>query len=293
MQSIEKIGERFWYMTPVSETDRPIIGMVVGKEKSLMIDAGNSEAHAKLFLKMLADAQVTGPQILVLTHWHWDHIFGLSGLKGVLSISSTETKTEIEKLVPLTWSDEALDQRVAEGTEIEFCSTAIKKEYVEHREIKITLPELTFKGKLEINLGEVTCILEHVGGDHAQDSVVVYIKEEKILFLGDSIYPDIFSKKRNYTISGTLALLDKLDTFDAETYILSHGMPISKAEYQGEAKLLRRIAELCGEFDGEVKNITGAYSDKVDRKLSEDELETIEYFVNGYEMTKENGMKRD
>lgn len=293
MQSIEKIGERFWYMTPVSETDRPILGMVVGKEKSLMIDAGNSEAHAKLFLKMLADAQVTGPQILVLTHWHWDHIFGLSGLKGVLSISSNETKTEIEKLVPLTWSDEALDQRVAEGTEIEFCSTAIKKEYVEHREIKITLPELTFKGKLEINLGEVTCILEHIGGDHAQDSVVVYIKEEKILFLGDSIYPDIFSKKRNYTISGTLALLDKLDNFDAETYILSHGMPISKAEYQGEAKLLRRIAELCGEFDGEVKNITGAYSDEVDRKLSEDELETIEYFVNGYEMTKENGMKRD
>jgi glyoxylase-like metal-dependent hydrolase (beta-lactamase superfamily II) len=293
MQSIEKIGERFWYMTPVSETDRPILGMVVGKEKSLMIDAGNSEAHAKLFLDMLADAQVTGPLIVVLTHWHWDHIFGLSGLKGVLSISSTETKTEIEKLVPLTWSDEALDQRVAEGTEIEFCSTAIKKEYVDHRDIKITLPELTFEGKLEINLGEVTCILEHVGGDHAQDSVVVYIKEEKILFLGDSIYADIFSKKRNYTISGTLALLGKLDTFDAETYILSHGMPISKAEYQEETKLLRRIAELCEEFNGELKNITRVYSEEVDRKLSEDELETIEYFVNGYAMTKENDMKRD
>lgn len=293
MQSIEKIGERFWYMTPVSETDRPILGMVVGKEKRLMIDAGNSEAHAKLFLDMLADAQITRPQIVVLTHWHWDHIFGLSELNGVLSISSTQTKAEIEKLVPLTWSDEALDQRVIEGTEIEFCSTAIKKEYVDHRDIKITLPELTFEGKLEINLGEVTCILEHVGGDHAQDSVVVYIKEEKILFLGDSIYADIFSEKRNYTISGTLALLDKLDTFDAETYILSHGMPISKAAYQRETKLLRRFAELCEEFNGELKNITRMYSEEVDRKLSEDELETIEYFVNGYEMTKEYGNKRD
>ncbi len=27
-------------MTPVSETDRPILGMVVGQEKTLMIDAG-------------------------------------------------------------------------------------------------------------------------------------------------------------------------------------------------------------------------------------------------------------
>ncbi len=35
MQQIEKIGNSFWYMTPVSETDRPILGMVVGKEKNV------------------------------------------------------------------------------------------------------------------------------------------------------------------------------------------------------------------------------------------------------------------
>ncbi len=39
MQQINKIGNSFWYMTPVSETDRPILGMVIGK-KTLMIDAG-------------------------------------------------------------------------------------------------------------------------------------------------------------------------------------------------------------------------------------------------------------
>ena len=70
MQSIERIGERFWYMTPVSETDRPILGMVVGNEKILMIDAGNSEEHAKLFLQMLSEKQVAKPDFVVLTHWH-------------------------------------------------------------------------------------------------------------------------------------------------------------------------------------------------------------------------------
>jgi len=29
--------------------------------------------------------------------------------------------------------------------------------------------------KVKIHLGEVTCIVKHVGGDHAYDSVVVYI----------------------------------------------------------------------------------------------------------------------
>ena len=253
MQSIEKIGKRFWYMTPVSETDRPILGMVVGEEKSLMIDAGNSEAHAQLFLKMLAEKQVNNPQLVILTHWHWDHIFGLSALNEVLSISSAYTKVEMKKLIPLSWSDEALDQRVSEGTEIEFCSSAIKKEYVDHRDIKITLPDLTFEDKLEIDLGGVTCIVKHVGGDHAYDSVVIYIKEEKILFLGDSIYPDIFSEKRNYTIEHTLALLEELEIFDADTYILSHWRPISKDEFQNEVTLLRKSAELCTAFNGELK----------------------------------------
>lgn len=46
MQTLHKIGKSFWYMTPESTTDRPILGMVVGTQKTLMIDAGNSEAHA-------------------------------------------------------------------------------------------------------------------------------------------------------------------------------------------------------------------------------------------------------
>lgn len=284
MQTIERIGERFWYMTSVSETDRPILGMVVGSEKTLMIDAGNSEAHAQLFLEFLLEKNVANPDYVVLTHWHWDHIFGLSGLKNIISISSRQTKAEIEKMLPLSWSDEALDQRVAEGTEIEFCSTAIKNEFSAHRDIKVTLPELTFEGKVEIDLGGLTCILQHVGGDHAEDSVVVYIKEEKILFLADSIYPDIFSPKRNYTVNRTLALLEVLETFDAETYILSHWKPISKEEYNSESKMLRTIAELTGRLNGEQSKIIEEYKNSCRRELTEDELETISFFCNGFHM---------
>jgi glyoxylase-like metal-dependent hydrolase (beta-lactamase superfamily II) len=286
MQKIDKIGERFWYMTPVSETDRPILGMVVGDKKTLMIDAGNSEAHASLFLEMLSVNQVKQPDVVVLTHWHWDHVFGLSGLNGTLSISSKKTKKEIEKMVPLSWSDHALDKRVAEGTEIEFCSTAIKKEFPNHRDIQITLPDLTFEDRLELDLGGVTCILQHVGGDHAEDSIVVYINEEKILFLADSIYPDIFSKKWNFTISGTLALVKKLKEFDAETYILSHWKPISKDEFESEANLLKTVAELTGKFKGDKQEITAAYKKQSGRALTEEEIETIEYFVNGFNQEK-------
>lgn len=282
MHSIEQIGKHFWYITPISETDRPILGMVVGRNKTLMIDAGNSENHARYFLDELLKRDISSPDMVVLTHWHWDHIFGLSTLTNTISICSKETKIEMEKLKHLSWSDEALDSRVNEGTEIEFCANAIKKEFGNERDIKIVLPDLTFEKQLEIDLGELTCVIQHVGGSHASDSVVVYIKEEKILFLGDCIYSDIFSEKWNYKINETLQLLEKLEAFDAETYILSHWKAISKEEFNQEITMLRTIATYTDICKGEQQKITEKYKTFVGRELTDDEVEVIEQFVNGY-----------
>ena len=99
-----------------------------------MIDAGNSEEHAQLFLEMLKEQNVSNPDFVALTHWHWDHIFGLSVLRNALTISHAETK-EMQTIVSYEWTDEALDARVKEGTEIEFCADCIKKEFEEKREI--------------------------------------------------------------------------------------------------------------------------------------------------------------
>lgn len=282
MHSIHKIGSSFWYITPISLTDRPILGMVVGNNKTLMIDAGNSEDHANYFLKELLKSDVPTPDLVVLTHWHWDHIFGLPALPNTVSIASTKTKKEMEKLIPYSWSDEALEKRVKEGVEIEFCAKAIKEEFNEHRDISIILPDLTFERRVEINLGGVTCIVQHVGGDHAADSVIVYIQEEKILFLGDCIYPKMYSEKVHYTVEETLRLLDELESFDAETYIPSHQKPISKEEFKREVSKLRTIAKLTNDCDGDKQKIMEEYAKYVKRELTEDETETIDHFVNGY-----------
>ncbi|MBG9588973.1 MBL fold metallo-hydrolase [Cytobacillus firmus] len=285
MQTLEKLNCRFWYQTPVSETDRPILGAVVGDRMTLMIDAGNSKAHAQLFLRELEKQRIPSPRMVVLTHWHWDHIFGLPSLD-IPSVASSLTKAEMEKLIPFRWTDDALDERVKSGVEIEFCASAIKKEYGKDRSIKIKLPDITFENKLEIDLGGVTCQLQQVGGDHSPDSVVVYIKEEKILFLGDAIYANLYASKWNYTADRVLQLMDALDQFEADTYILSHGTAISKSEYQEEAALLRKAAQLTKEFEGQMEEMKNAYQSYVNRELNDNVLETIQYFANGYELQK-------
>jgi len=283
MQTLIKLSERFWYQTPVAETDRPILGVVIGDHKTLMIDAGNSESHAHYFLEELKRNQIPDPDLVVLTHWHWDHIFGLSALS-MVSIATKQTKIEMEKLVPYEWTDYAIDERVEAGIEIEFCADAIKQEFKTDRNIEITLPELTFDHNLEIDLGGVTCILKHVGGDHSKDSLVVYIKEEKILFLGDCIYPNLYSPRWNFTVDRTLKLLEELDQFDADTYILSHGKHISKSEYQMERDLLQNMAELLGKHHGDRVQVQDEYKNIVGRELNEDEVETLKFFINGYNL---------
>ncbi|RDW16737.1 MBL fold metallo-hydrolase [Oceanobacillus chungangensis] len=282
MHSINKIGKHFWYITAISLTDRPILGMVVGNNKTLMIDAGNSEDHTNYFLKELLKREVPHPDMVVLTHWHWDHIFGLSALPNTVSIASNKTKKAMEELIPFSWSDDALDERVKEGIEIEFCAKAIKEEYKDHRDIKVVLPDLTFEKRVEIDLGGVTCIVQYVGGDHAADSVIVYIKEDKILFLADCIYPNMYAARENYTIKETLRLLDELESFDADTYIPSHQKPISKEEFNQEAAKLRTIAKYTDSCGGDKQKIIEEYGKYVNRELTEDEMVTITDFVNGY-----------
>ncbi len=283
MQTLEKLTERFWYQTPVSETDRPILGAVVGNELTLMIDSGNSENHAESFLDELRKKCIKGPSLVVITHWHWDHIFGLPALN-IPSISSAETKTKMQELLPFSWSDEDLDERVKKGIEIEFCAEAIKKEFPDHRNINIKLPTITFHQKLEINLGGVTCVLQHVGGDHTTDSIIVYIKEEKVLFLSDCLYANMYAPKNNYTVNRTLNLLNQLESFDADFYIFSHWKAATKEEFQTETSMLRSFANLTKKFEGNQQAIEEEYKVQVKRELTEDERETLQFFVNGFSL---------
>ncbi|MEN8702321.1 MBL fold metallo-hydrolase [Bacillus infantis] len=273
-------SDRISYLTPVGPTDRPILMAVSGDRHTLMIDAGNSAAHAKLFLEKLKEAGRPQPTLAAITHWHWDHIFGLEVLN-IPSIASFDTRVEMEKLVPFKWDDQSLDERVEEGIEIQFCADAIKEEYPQDRPIRISLPDLTFRDELTIDLGGITCVLKQVGGDHASDSVIIYIKEERMVFLADVTAPKMYAPTWRYTAQATLDMLEKIEIFDADTYIISHWKPITREEYQTEADLLRTLAHLAEAYGGDQEKMEKGLEAAYGRELTNEEQETLVYFVNG------------
>lgn len=281
MQTLQHLSKHIAYLPPVQETDRPVLAAVTGNKKTLIIDAGNSVSHARLFKDELLRNDISG-NFLVLTHSHWDHVFGLENIK-IPVICQEKTYTNIKGMQQLSWEDQALDQRVEEGTEIPFCADAIKLEHGTNREITFPLPDIIFEKTMTIDLGNITCIIEHVGGDHAQDSCIIYVQEEKTLFLGDCLYANLYAEKWNYTAEQALLLLKKIEAYDAETYILSHhDQPRTRQEMEAELKLMKECARAVVEHRGNRALMEQELAKELKRDLTEDELETIGFFVNGY-----------
>lgn len=280
MQQFKQLTNRIWYQTPVSETDRPIVAVIMGDERSLVIDAGNSSQHAALFLDEVEKHGLRRPDLVVLTHWHWDHIFGMKQM-AVPTIATNRTVEEMQKIVDYEWSDEALEERIHQGIEIPFCADAIKLEFGKDRDIEVILPTIRFTGELEINLGGVTCLLRQVENDHSPGSALVYIPEERVLFLGDAMYADIFSAEWNYTVNQTTRLLDTIGEYEAAYYVWSHGEAMAKEAFEQEVYVLRQIIEVTKQATGHLSEMQRLYGELVGRELTTDEEETLVFFANG------------
>lgn len=278
---LQRITDKILYMPHDEHTDRPLLAAITGAERTLLVDAGNSSAHADRFLRELDRHNVTAPSLLVLTHWHWDHVFGCKRMN-LPTIAHIRTREQLLRQVDFTWTDEALDKRVATGEEISFCAEMIKKEFPTHREIAVIPPAIVFEQRLEIDLGKTTCIIEHVGGDHADDSCIVFAKEEGVLFLGDCLYPDYYSGDWKYTPANVRALLAKLQKYDADHYVISHRAPLTKAEFLHEAAF---YLEICSLLDNSVHDVATLHREltrRLGKELTVYEGEILQCFVNGH-----------
>ena len=74
---MKKITDHIYYMDADAQTDQPFVYYIRGSRFSLQIDAGNSRRSYHRFLHELNELHLPQPDLLVLTHWHWDHTFGL------------------------------------------------------------------------------------------------------------------------------------------------------------------------------------------------------------------------
>jgi glyoxylase-like metal-dependent hydrolase (beta-lactamase superfamily II) len=269
--SLTHLSKHVYWMSP-GKPDRPSLCAVVGTRRTLLIDAGASAAHASLFLDTLRKSGVPSPDFVVLTHWHWDHVFG-AAVMNIPIIAHRQTARQLAVLSGYAWNDAALDERVRTGDEIASCAADIKQELPEPRSVQIMLPDLILEDSLEIDLGDVTCHIRHVGGDHSSDSCVVHIREDRLLVLGDCLYDAIYAPVRHYTKSNLFPLIDTVLDFQADQFIEGHTDELlSRNELEILTGKMRLALSLVERFGTEEAAIL-AQLDQRD--------EDTEYFIRG------------
>jgi len=218
---IKQLTEQIFYYPHQPEFDRPLLAYVKGSKYSLAIDAGYSANHVDDFYAALENAGLRKPDFTAITHWHYDHTFGMYHINGS-SIAHYKTN-EFLREEQLKSSDanymEALKRE----------DSCFEKEYRNQNELKIVLSDIEFRNRLVLNLGDLTAVLFHTESPHSDDTVCIYVPEEKVLFLGDSTSEDFFN--HSYMDQSKLKNLVGVIEDTVCTYcILSHSEPLKKED---------------------------------------------------------------
>jgi glyoxylase-like metal-dependent hydrolase (beta-lactamase superfamily II) len=280
-QLLQRVSEHVHWLAPDPATDRPILGVVAGEQATLIVDAGNSPAHAQLLLRSIAGLGLPPLKYLALTHWHWDHIFGAHTLN-LLTFAHQETRRVVAHLAGLDWRDAALDARVASGEEIIFCADNMKKELPDRGGLVIKVPEVGFSQRVELDLGGVTCQIVHVGGDHSPDSSVVYIPEDRVLFFSDCLSEDYYSGAPSYTVAKLLPLIDTLLSFEADHFFGGHtNAVITRQDFIADTDMLRMIGQEVQHAAGDRPAILAALRARLGADLPDDPVEVMDAFLAG------------
>lgn len=233
--TLTKISERIYYLINDRETDRPLLGYIKGDKYSLMVDAGNSKKHVEKFNNSLKELNLKLPDYVAITHWHWDHSYGMHSVVGK-TIACEKTNEQLKIMSKWQWTDEAMKKRLLTGEDIDFADTNIRKEYKELQDIKVITSDIVFKNKIEMDLGGLTVILKNVISPHSEDSVIVYVPDEKVVFIGDAYGVDYYN---NYEYDSVKlnGLINVLENLDFNICLAGHSEPLSKTKIIDYLKL--------------------------------------------------------
>ncbi|MGH0924395.1 hypothetical protein [Bacillus pacificus] len=122
-----------------------------------------------------------------------------------------------------------MKKRLAEGVEIEFADSCIRKEYPLLSEIRVETSDISFNGYMEIDLGGIVAQLHHVTSPHRDDSVCIFAFQERVLFILDAVGVDYYNNC-HLDKDKLSSLITAIEGFDFDICVVGHSEPVSKLD---------------------------------------------------------------
>ena len=198
------------------------------KEGFVVIDSGPTYDYAsQAYVQMQKIAKLPVKYVIV-THDHDDHWQGNSFYKskGALLIG------------PRTY-----EQNVIAGMQTRMERILGKELY---GKTKIVPLDTVVDDNLTLTLGESTFQIKQLTNiAHTKGDLIVYLKEQNVLFAGDLVFNERLTSLRDGSIIGSLEALKKIDAYHAKVIIGGHG---SKVDANATVTLKRYLSQMKKEI---------------------------------------------
>ena len=181
---LDRLTEHIWVYPYEEERDRPNLSYIRGDRWSLAVDAGHSAEHTREFYQALEEAGLPLPELTVLTHWHWDHTFGMHAVHGLCLASERTNRYLADFRMRIEKEGPAFFLAMHES---------IRREYGDGRPVVVTTSDLVFREEMLLDPGCCPVRVFRAESPHTDDAVLIDIPDEKVLIMGDSdcgTFPD-------------------------------------------------------------------------------------------------------
>ncbi len=190
MPDFKQISQHVWIYPPDKNTFRPVIGAIITPTQTVLIDTGNCHNHAREVIAALG--RINAPPIshLIYTHHHWDHIFG-GQIYDVPIVAHMVCEFRVIEYAKNPWSHEHVERVIREIPALTPSFSALRDLMRDDwGNFHIVLPSIIIRKKADFfPLDGVNLLIEHIGGNHADDSTLVTVVEDNVMFMADCFYP--------------------------------------------------------------------------------------------------------
>jgi glyoxylase-like metal-dependent hydrolase (beta-lactamase superfamily II) len=230
---LEQITDKAWYWPPNRNPLRveATIGAVCGNDGTLLVDAGNSPEISSQLIVAMQRRGFPPVTHIVYTHHHWDHVSGACVFNATI-IAHTSCKEILLEEAKKPWGLQFLQEEIKRNPNLKVSFNARKRAIRDWETFKIIPPRIGFKRSKTLNLGNLRVELQHVGGKHAEDSIIVKVPSEGVMFLGDCYYPPPLHL-RGTDISISIPMLASLVDEAYSQYIDGHSKPFTHKSLLG------------------------------------------------------------
>jgi cyclase len=186
-------------------------GAIVTRDGVILVDTLPFPSEAREMAEFIARAVRSSVRYVILTHYHADHTYGAYLFPHADVVAHERCRALLAKI-----GVQALEAAKIEAPELE--------------EVSLRIPDITFEdGEIALLLGGELVRLIHAPG-HTEDSVMVYVEEDRVLFAADTIMP--VPSIVDGDMDTFRASLRKVAELPVENLVQGHGEVILRGEVQ-------------------------------------------------------------